>query len=142
MSRIVLTCGVFDLLHVGHVNFLERCRELGDELAVAIMTDRWTEGFKGKRPVFDQAARERIVGALRPVSRTLMMDAIDPTDAMQRSRCTIFAHGNDWLRQGEDMAIRLPPRAREHIIAARIELVLVPYTDGVSTSIVRGKLDR
>lgn len=136
-SRTVLTCGVFDLFHVGHVNFLERCAELGDELVVAIMTDRWTEEFKKRRPIFDQESRARIVRALKGVSKTIWMDTIDPTCAMVESQCSVFAHGNDWLRPGEDLSIRIPELARAHILAQRIEIVLVPYTAGVSSSGLR-----
>lgn len=138
--RIVLTCGVFDLLHAGHVAYLKRCASLGDELVVAVMTDRWTAGFKGQAPVYNQEERRRIVGALRFVDRTLLMDEIDPTEAMKASGCRVFVHGNDWLRPGEDLGQRLPPRAREWILSCRVDLVLVPYTDGVSTSAVRDRL--
>lgn len=139
-NRTVLTCGVFDLLHAGHVAYLERCAALGQRLVVAVMSDRWTAEFKGRPPIYSQEDRRRIVGALRVVDQTLLMDEIDPTAAMMVSRCRVFVHGNDWLRPGEDLARRLPPRAREWMVSSHVDLVLVPYTDGVSTSAVREKL--
>lgn len=143
MPKIVLTCGVFDLFHAGHVAYLKRCASLGDELIVAIMTDRWTESFKKKQPIYNQRDRAFIVSSIKGVTRTLFMDEIDPTQAMKESRCNVFVHGNDWLRDGEDINnVRLPASARAHMLANHVELVLVPYTDGVSSGAVREKISR
>jgi glycerol-3-phosphate cytidylyltransferase len=141
VSRIVLTCGVFDLFHAGHATYLKKCASLGDELIVAVMTDRWTEHFKKKKPIFNERDRSFIVSSIKGVKSTLLMDQIDPTLAMRMTRCNVFVHGNDWLHEGEDISnVRLPSSARAHMLAHRVELVLVPYTDGVSSSEVRAKL--
>lgn len=140
MGKVVLTCGVFDLFHRGHAEYLRKCARFGDRLVVAIMTDRWVEEFKGRRPVYDQESRARIVESIKGVSDTLLMDTIDPTAAMEACGCSIFVHGNDWLRPGEDLDVRLPARARAHIIKNRVVVVLIPYTEGISTTAIRIRL--
>lgn len=136
-SRVVLTCGVFDLFHVGHAEFLNRCASFGDKLVVSIMTDRWTEEFKKRRPVYDQAARARIVSLFKGVDLVQYMDTIDPTESMRSCGCKIFVHGNDWLMPGEDLNQRIPETAKKYMIDHDVDVFIVPYTKGVSTSKVR-----
>src|SRR5258706_2823218 len=68
-KRLVFTNGVFDILHVGHVRYLAEARSLGDELVVAINSDRTVRELKGAgRPVFNENERAEILAALRTVS--------------------------------------------------------------------------
>src|SRR5688572_4793745 len=70
--------GCFDLLHVGHVRYLQGARAEADRLIVAINSDRSTRGLKGEgRPILDEAARAELVGALRCVDYVVIFD--DPT---------------------------------------------------------------
>src|SRR6185295_2202718 len=75
--RLVFTNGVFDLLHVGHVRYLEQARALGDALLVAINSDRTVRELKGPgRPIFDQAERAEILAALRVVDYVVVFDDV------------------------------------------------------------------
>ena len=70
--------GCFDLLHVGHVRYLQGAAAEADRLIVAINSDRSTRGLKGEgRPILDEAARAELVGALRCVDYVVIFD--DPT---------------------------------------------------------------
>lgn len=72
---VVFAIGTFDLLHKGHIDYLEWCSQLGDVLVVAVNSDERTKNRKGAdRPVFDQAARLRIVDALKMVDYTVLVE--------------------------------------------------------------------
>src|SRR5205085_10161395 len=76
--RVVLTNGTFDILHVGHVRYLEAARALGDVLVVGINSDESVRGYKGPgRPVVPQDERAEIVAALRCVNYVTIFD--EPT---------------------------------------------------------------
>src|ERR1044072_5582893 len=78
-KRLVFTNGVFDLLHVGHVRYLEQARALGDALVVAINSDRTVRELKGpNRPIFNQAERAEILAALRVVDYVVVFDDVSP----------------------------------------------------------------
>jgi len=69
--RTVLTFGTFDVLHVGHVSILERARALGDRLVVGVSSDALNLAKKGRRPVYPEADRLRLIAALRCVDAVL-----------------------------------------------------------------------
>src|SRR5919202_6537607 len=78
-KRVVFTNGVFDLLHVGHVRYLDQARALGDVLVVAINSNRAVRELKGpNRPIFDEAERAEILAALRCVDYVTIFDDISP----------------------------------------------------------------
>lgn len=97
-QTVVLAGGCYDLLHVGHVNFLERCRALGDVLVVAVSSDLRIKERKGeKRPIIPEAERAMMVSALSSVDYGLVapnpvVDNEPPSVQMiQTLRPAIFA---------------------------------------------------
>src|SRR5215207_3866534 len=96
-KRLVFTNGVFDLLHVGHVRYLEQARALGDALVVAINSDRTVRELKGPdRPVFDQAERAEILAALRQVDYVVVFDDISPRSLIAQVLPDVLAKGGDY----------------------------------------------
>src|ERR1041385_1130074 len=78
-KTLVFTNGVFDLLHVGHVRYLEAARALGDVLLVAINSDRTVRQLKGEgRPITNENERAEILAALRQVDYVTIFDEISP----------------------------------------------------------------
>lgn len=126
--RIVMASGVFDLLHVGHVSLLFRAKQLGDVLVVGVLTDAGTEAYKYRRPVDSEADRLAAVRALGCVDVAVLQEETDPTPLLERFRPDVLVHGDDWveLRAGQETVARLG-----------IEWVLLPYTQGVSSSMLR-----
>jgi D-beta-D-heptose 7-phosphate kinase/D-beta-D-heptose 1-phosphate adenosyltransferase len=95
--KIVMTNGVFDLLHVGHVRFLQAARELGDELIVAVNDDASTRRLKGLcRPINVLADRMAVLRALRCVDRVIPFSADTPERLIERMRPDILVKGGDY----------------------------------------------
>src|SRR5437899_10421177 len=77
--KLVFTNGVFDVLHVGHVRYLEQARTLGDALMVAINSDRTARELKGNgRPLVNENDRAEILAALRSVDYVTIFDDVSP----------------------------------------------------------------
>lgn len=95
--KTVLTYGTFDLFHIGHLNILERARNLGDRLIVALSTDEFNHTYKNKQTVICYNDRKRILESLRCV------DLVIPENSWEQKKhdvinhnVDIFAMGNDW----------------------------------------------
>jgi D-glycero-beta-D-manno-heptose 1-phosphate adenylyltransferase len=95
--KIVLANGCFDILHVGHVRYLEGARRLGDTLVVAINSDRSVKALKGEgRPILEEAERVALVSALRCVDHVVVFDEADVTQVLSVLRPSIHAKGTDY----------------------------------------------
>lgn len=122
--RVIYTAGVFDLLHQGHLNLLNRSKALGDVLVVGVISDDGAEAYK-RRPVQDEKTRLAVVRALSVVDCALLQPTTDPTPVLELLRPHVMTHGDDWhkLREGHETIVRLG-----------IEWTLIPYTPNVSTT--------
>lgn len=94
--RIVFTNGVFDLLHLGHIDYLERARALGDVLLVGLNTDASTARLKPGRPVQDEAARARCLAALWFVDGVIAFDEPTPQRLIEEVRPAVLVKGADY----------------------------------------------
>jgi D-beta-D-heptose 7-phosphate kinase/D-beta-D-heptose 1-phosphate adenosyltransferase len=97
-GRLVFTNGVFDLLHPGHVEYLEQARRLGGHLLVAVNSDRSARGLeKGPgRPIADERARARVVAGLAAVDRVVLFDAPTPQALIEALRPEVLVKGGDY----------------------------------------------
>ncbi|HLF00573.1 MAG TPA: adenylyltransferase/cytidyltransferase family protein [Anaerolineales bacterium] len=126
-KRLVLTNGVFDLLHVGHLDYLEKARALGDALFIGINGDDSARGLKGEgRPFLPAAERARLVAALTCVDAAILFD--DPTaDSLLRAlRPDVYVKGGDYAHKP------LPETESANAVGAQI--VLIDYLPDHSTS--------
>jgi rfaE bifunctional protein nucleotidyltransferase chain/domain len=124
---VVFTAGVWDILHVGHINLLRRARALGDRLVVGVLTDEAAERYK-PRPVMPFEQRLEIIRALRMVDEAVQVDDTNATPVLQRLEPHILVHGSDishkpgweigqtWMKQ----------HGRQFVV--------LPYTEGVSST--------
>lgn len=90
----VMAVGVFDLLHAGHLHYLEQARALGDELVVVIATDASVRKRKGE-PVLDQQHRRQLVQYLKPVDSAVIGHEADPFKTVEKIKPDIIALGHD-----------------------------------------------
>ena len=95
--KVVLANGCFDILHVGHVRYLEGARKLADVLVVAINSDRSVRALKGDdRPILNENERVALVSALRCVDHVVVFDEGDVTRVLDVLRPAIHAKGTDY----------------------------------------------
>jgi rfaE bifunctional protein nucleotidyltransferase chain/domain len=124
---VVATGGVFDLLHVGHVSYLERARALGDALVVLVNGDDSVRRLKGPdRPLQPLADRMAVLTALGCVDAVVAFDDDTPVSALERLRPDL------WVKGGDYAGVTLPEAA---VLADwGGEVVVLPYLDGRSTT--------
>ncbi|HEY2593484.1 MAG TPA: adenylyltransferase/cytidyltransferase family protein [Chloroflexota bacterium] len=129
--RIVLTNGIFDLLHVGHLRFLRAARQLGDVLVVGVNAD--SAVLKPGRPLVPDVERAELVAALEPVDHVVVF--AEPTaDALLRAvHPDIYAKGADYT------PATLPEAATAEAIGASV--AFIPLVTGYSTTTLVAKLE-
>lgn len=130
--RLVVTNGHFDLLHVGHVRYLQEARRLGDALLVGINDDAMTRLRKGEgRPLVPADERAELVAALACVDYVCIFASPTAEELVRLAHPTVYAKGGDY-RDADGGLSRLP----ESTIAGDVgaEIVLLPLTAGRSTS--------
>ena len=96
-ERVVLTNGVFDLLHVGHLRYLTEARALGDALILAVNTDESVRGFKNhSRPVVSLAERMEMLAGLSVVDYVVPFGTRTPVPLIEQVRPLVYAKGGDY----------------------------------------------
>jgi len=96
-KSIVFTNGVFDLLHVGHLRYLQRARHLGDALIVGVNSDRSVRAIKGSgRPITPEAERAEILAALECVDGVVLFDEDTPQAVIAALQPDVLVKGADW----------------------------------------------
>ena len=124
---VALTNGCFDLLHAGHVAYLEQARAMAGALIVGINSDRSVRRLKGPgRPVVPQEDRARVVAGLRAVDRVVIFEEDTAATLIELIRPNLYVKGADYAHG------RLPEREAAMAVGARI--VLVPLLEGRSTT--------
>lgn len=134
-KTVVFTNGVFDLLHPGHVRYLQRARSLGDALIVGMNSDRSVSANKGAgRPITPEAERAEILGALACVDAVVVFDADTPHALIAALEPDILVKGADWA---EDAIV-----GRDIVEARGGKVVRVPVEEGYSTTRLIEKMRR
>ena len=137
--KIGYTVGVFDLFHVGHLNLLERCKEMCETLVVGICDDAYVRDIKHKEPVISEVDRARIVGALKCVDKTVIVDFIETDDKMliqKKVGFDVLFSGDDW--KGSERY----KKTEEQFAKIGVSIEYLPYTQGVSTTNIKEQLKK
>jgi len=121
MKRVI-TFGTFDVLHVGHVNILERARALGDFLAVGVSSDALNIKKKGRAPVYREEDRIKIIRSLR------FVDDVFVEESLELKKDYILEHNADILVMGDDWEGRFDGM-KEYC-----EVIYLPRTPSISTT--------
>src|SRR4030088_1751152 len=128
-QKLVFTNGVFDILHVGHVRYLEAARALGDALVVAINSDASVRELKGAgRPLMNEAERAEILAALRATSYVTIFDDVSPRSLIAELLPDVLVKGGDYALD--------EIHGREEVEAAGGKVISLPFVGGVSTSTI------
>lgn len=136
-QRLVLTNGCFDLLHVGHVRYLQQARQLGDFLAVAVNGNESVRSLKGAgRPLNSEDDRAEVLAALDCVDFVTIFPAVRATEVIKALRPTIYAKGGDYTLE------TLDPEEVAALQEAGTEIKTLPLVPGKSTSSLIERLQR
>jgi len=135
-QRIVFTNGCFDILHPGHVLYLQEAHGLGDVLVVAVNSDRSVRELKGpKRPILTESERCQMLAALESVSYVTVFDEPTPLALIRSILPDVLVKGGDW---GIDDIV-----GRKEVEASGGTVASLPYQNGQSTSgVIERILDR
>lgn len=132
-KRVVFTNGCFDLLHVGHVRYLQQARALGDVLVLGVNTDASVRRLKGPtRPINAEDERAEVLAALECVDYVVLFDEQTPVETIELLRPDVHAKGGDY--RVED----LPEAATVHAYGG--EVAILPLVPGRSTTRLVGLL--
>jgi D-beta-D-heptose 7-phosphate kinase/D-beta-D-heptose 1-phosphate adenosyltransferase len=130
---VVFTNGVFDLLHPGHVRYLQQARALGDALVLGLNSDGSVRRNKGtERPITPEAERAEIVAALSCIDVVVVFDEDTPADIVQACHPDILVKGADWPA---DQIV-----GRDTVEARGGRVVRIPVEPGHSTSSIVAKI--
>lgn len=125
----MLTNGCFDLLHVGHVRYLEQARQLGDYLAVAVNGDESVHALKGSgRPLNSAAERAEVLAALGSVDFVTIFPTVRATAVIEAVRPAIYVKGGDYTAEGLDL------EERAALEKEGVEIRILPLVPGKSTT--------
>jgi rfaE bifunctional protein nucleotidyltransferase chain/domain len=126
-KRVVFTNGCFDLLHIGHVRYLEKAKALGDVLVVGVNSDTSVRELKGpQRPILPEEERTEILSSLGCVDYVTLFSELDPLKLITSLLPDVLVKGGDW--------------AREQIVGGEVversggEVVIIPFVGKASTS--------
>ncbi len=126
-KRVVLTNGCFDLLHRGHVRYLDQAKTVGDVLIVAINSDASVRALKGSdRPVMSHEERAEVVAALAAVDYVVIFEELNPERVVQALEPDVLVKGGDW--------------PVDHVVGRQIvegrggQVLTLAYVEGASSS--------
>lgn len=109
-KEVVFTNGCFDLLHNGHVRYLEAAKKLGDVLIVAINSDSSVKKLKGKnRPIVSHKERIEVIAALESVDFVILFEELTPLTVIEKIKPDVLVKGADWKNEtiiGSDFVIK------------------------------------
>lgn len=127
MEKVVFTNGCFDLLHAGHIDLLERAKNLGTRLVVGINSDESIRSIKGTgRPFQKQEERKKILESLKSVDEVIIFEELTPEKLIEKIKPDVLVKGGDWKESeiiGADFVVRNGGRVYS-----------LPLKDGFSTT--------
>lgn len=126
-EKIVFTNGCFDVLHIGHIQFLKSCKGQGEIVVLGLNSDSSVRSIKGPdRPINNQHDRAAVLAALETVDYIVIFDEADPLKTIENIKPDILVKGADWENKGVV--------GREFVEAYGGKVVLVPLVDGKSST--------
>jgi rfaE bifunctional protein nucleotidyltransferase chain/domain len=136
-KKLVVTNGCFDILHLGHVTYLENARNFGDALLIGVNSDAAVRDLKGAdRPVNSETDRASVLAALQSVDGVCIFSDTTATKFLAAAQPDIYVKGGDYtletLNQDERRAVESPGG----------KIVIVPFVQGKSTTLLLKKISR
>lgn len=141
MGKIVYSGGTFDLIHSGHIRFLRACRRIaGDEgqVVLALNTDEFVEAYKGKAPVMTYDERKTVLLACKYVDDVVPnLSGADSKPTILNVEPDFIVIGDDWAKKDYYAQMQF---TQDWLDEQGIQLVYVPYTQGISTTELKKRI--
>lgn len=134
--KVGYTTGVFDMFHIGHLNILKQAKEMCDYLIVGVSTDEVVQEYKHKTPIIPFEDRLAIVEAIRYVDKAVPQTTMDKMVAYKELHFDALFHGSDWKDS------TMYDKIEKSFSAIGVDVVFLPHTDRISSSLIRDKLDK
>lgn len=132
-KKIVTTNGCFDILHVGHVRYLQKAKSYGDVLIIAVNSDNSVKKIKGNsRPINNQNDRLEVLDALKSVDFVVLFEETSPINLILQIKPDIHTKGGDYT-------IETLPEAKK-ILEIGTKIEFIPFVNGKSTTAVIEKM--
>ena len=136
-KRLVVTNGCFDILHAGHVTYLEAARQQGDALLVGLNNDASVRQLKGeKRPINSEGDRAAVLAALEAVDAVCIFPELRATRFLALAQPDIYVKGGDFTVE------QLPKEERDIVASFGGRIVMLGFVPGNSTTALQKKLSR
>ncbi len=134
-KKIVFTNGCFDLLHIGHVRYLQEAKKQGDVLIVGVNSDASVRRLKGsQRPIQNESDRAEILAALGCVDYSVIFEEDTPINLIKTVKPNVLVKGGDWRPEnivGSDI-----------VLAAGGQVISLTFVDGRSTTNIITKIEK
>lgn len=123
--KTVITFGTFDLLHIGHVNILERAHNFGDKLIVGVSSDELNFKKKAQYPIYNENDRMVIVSKIKGVDKVFLEESLDKKrEYILENNADVLVMGNDW-------------EGKFDYLKDICDVIYLPRTDGISSSFIK-----
>ena len=134
--KIGYTQGVYDMFHIGHLNLINHAKEYCDYLIVGVNGDELVKSYKNKIPVIKQEERRTIVANIKAVDKCIIVDTLDKVELWNQIHFDAIFIGDDW--KGNPRWEKTEKDLRTY----GAEVVYLPHTDGVSSTMLKPQKDR
>lgn len=136
----VLTCGSFDILHIGHINLLRKCRKIAGDcglVVVSLNTDNFIEKYKGRPPIFSFDDRKKMLIEARSVDKVVEnAGGEDSKPVIIQELPDFLIVGSDWAKKDYYKQMNV---TEEWLCSRGVTLIYVPYTESISSTIIKEK---
>lgn len=131
--KVGYTQGTFDLFHIGHLNIIKNAKNQCDYLIVGVNSDELVQNYKNKTPVINENDRAMIIESIKGVDEVIITETLDKLNIYNHFKFDAIFIGSDWKGN---------PRweqTKEDLNKIGVDVVFLPYTDGVSSTMIREK---
>ena len=135
VRKLGYTQGTYDMFHIGHLNILKNAKAQCERLIVGVSTDEVVQTYKGKTPVIPFEQRIAIVKAIKYVDEVVPQTTMDKFTAWESLHFDALFHGSDW--QNSDMYTEIIRQFQ----SVGVDVVFLPHTDGISSTMLSGRIN-
>lgn len=131
--KIGYTQGVFDMFHVGHLNLLLNAKEYCDYLIVGVNSDELVQDYKNKTPIIPEGDRWTILSNIGCVDKAIVVHTLDKVKLFNELNFDVIFIGDDWKGNSRWKSTEF------NLAKLGVDLIYLPYTQGISSTLLRGQ---